>query len=94
MTCRLPCHRFQAGDLLAHAREHSLWTRVDEARRISVVPEAGRIEALRDDLRQRRSTLTRINDALRAANEEQLDIAPLDNKLTWLNRAAAHSQAA
>jgi hypothetical protein len=93
-TCRLPCHRFQAGDLLAHAREHSLWTRVDEARRISLIPEAGRIDALRDELRQRRSTLTRINDALISANEAPLDTTALDNKLTWLNRAAAHSAAA
>jgi hypothetical protein len=94
LTCRLPCHRFQGGDPLAHAREHSLWTRVDEAQRVSATPRAGRVEVLRDALRRKRSTLTRINDALLRAGEAPVDTTALDNKLTWLSRATAQSAAA
>ncbi|MCU1400346.1 MAG: hypothetical protein JWN62_3455 [Acidimicrobiales bacterium] len=92
--CRLPCHRFRGGHLLDHAREHSLWSRVEEAQLVDSLPRSMRMTQVYERLRSQRSVLATINGALDAANQETLDPKPLENRLTWVSRTIAMASAA
>ncbi len=93
-SCRLPCHRFLGDHVLEHAREHSLWTRVQEAQLVNSLPSSMRMTQVYERLRNQRSVLATINGALEAAGVETLDPKPLENRLTWLARAIAVASAA
>ena len=92
--CRLPCHRFRGDHVLEHAREHSLWTRVQEAQLVNSLPVSMRMTQVYERLRSQRSVLATINGALEAAGHEVLDPKPLENRLTWVSRAIAMASAA
>ncbi len=92
--CRLPCHRFRGDHILEHAREHSLWTRVQEAQLVNSLPVSMRMTQVYERLRSQRSVLATINGALEAAGHEVLDPKPLENRLTWVSRAIAIASAA
>ena len=92
--CRLPCHRFRGDHVLEHAREHSLWSRVQEAQLVASLPRSMRMTQVYERLRGQRSVLATINGALEAASQENLDPKPLENRLTWVSRAIAVASAA
>lgn len=80
-SCRLPCHRHRAGDLIDQAREHSLWARVTEAELVNSLPSTMRATSVYERLRTQRSVLTTINGALASAGQVPLDVKPLDNQM-------------
>ncbi len=92
--CRLPCHRFRGDHVLEHAREHSLWSRVQEAQLVTSLPRSMRMTQVYERLRSQRSVLATINGALEAASQDTLDPKPLENRLTWVSRMIAMASAA
>ena len=90
-SCRLPCHRHRAGDLIDQAREHSLWARVTEAELVNSLPSTMRATSVYERLRTQRSVLTTINGALASAGQVPLDVKPLDNQMAWLSRVLVSS---
>lgn len=92
--CRLPCHRFRGDHPLEQAREHSPWARVEQARLVDSLPSSMRMTQVYERMRGQRSVLATINGALEAADQETLDVSPLDNRLTWVSRAMASTPAA
>ena len=80
--------------MLEHAREHSLWSRVQEAQLVNSLPRSMRMTQVDERLRSQRSVLATINGALEAASQDTLDPKPLENRLTWVSRMIAMASAA
>ena len=92
--CRLPCHRFRPDHLLDQAREHSLWTRVEEAVLVGSLPATMRASSVFERMRNQRSVLSRVNSALEAAGQPPLPLTQIDNHLAWFSRTLAGRRAA
>lgn len=92
--CRLPCHRFRPDHLLDQAREHSLWTRVEEAVLVASLPATMRASSVFERMRNQRSVLSRVNSALEAAGQPPLPLTQIDNHLAWFSGTLAGRRAA